>query len=211
MHIVEMEHPLARDILCRLRDERTGPGAFRSLSRAMGHLLAVECTRRLGTSPIQVKTPLEETFGELCTSPPVLLPVLRAGMGLLPAFQDLLPGSPVGFVAVRRDEATAKPLWFYDSVPQLEGRHVIVLDPMLATGGTSGAVVEYVFGRGAAEVTLACVVAAPEGVAELCRFDGLLIIAAAVDRELDDRWYILPGLGDYGDRLFGEGSPEPGP
>lgn len=209
MHIVEIDHPLARDILCRLRDSSTGTREFRALSEAMGILLAVESTRNLKTLPMKVSTPLEDTFGELCADPPVILPVLRAGLGLLAPFQALLPDSPVGFVAVRRNEENARPSWFYDSVPPVEGRQVIVLDPMLATGGTSGAVVEYLFRHGAGGVVLACVVAAPEGVAELGRFDGLLVITAAVDRELDDRWYILPGLGDYGDRLCGDGSPHP--
>lgn len=209
MHIMEMEHPLSRDVLCRLRDRRTGPASFRALSRAMGTLLAVECTRKLKTTPVQVSTPLEDAFGEVCTTPPILVPVLRAGLGLLPSFQELLPDAPVGFVAVRRNEETAKPMWFYDSVPPPEGRQVIVLDPMLATGGTSGAVVEYLYGRGAGSIMLACVVAAPEGAAELGRFENLIIITAAVDRELDERWYILPGLGDYGDRFFGEGTPHP--
>lgn len=209
MHLVEMDHPLARDILCRLRNRDTDPSSFRSLSRAMGSLLAVESTRKLRTSSLQISTPMEKAYGELCENPPVLIPVLRAGLSLLPPFQDLLPGAPVGFVAMKRDETNARPRWFYESIPPISGRPAIVLDPMLATGGTSGAVVEYLLGKGAASVVLACVVAAPEGVAELRRFDDLLVITAAVDRELDERWYILPGLGDYGDRLFGDGSRDP--
>ncbi len=203
MRLVEIDHPLARDLLCRLRDQETGPARFRSLARALGGLVAVEATRHLATAPVRIETPMEETFGELCTDPPVLVPILRAGLGMLPSFQDLLPGSPVGFVAVRRDERTSRPIWFYESVPPVQGRTVLVLDPMLATGGTSGAVLDFLDRRGASSLILASVVAAPEGVAELRRFEGLLVITAAVDRELDDRWFILPGLGDFGDRLFG--------
>lgn len=202
MRLVEIEHPIARDILSRLRDRDTPPDRFRELSRAMGLLLAVESTRDARTVPVQISTPLEDTFGEICDDPPVLVPVLRAGLALLPSFLDLLPGAPVGFVAVRRDESTARPCWFYESMPELDGRRAVLLDPMLATGGTSGMVVEYLLERGVSSVTLASVVAAPEGVAELRRFDRLLIITAAVDRELDSRWYILPGLGDFGDRLY---------
>jgi uracil phosphoribosyltransferase len=121
---------------------------------------------------------------------------------MLDAFQMLLPGSPVGFVAVRRDEETAAPVWFYDSVPEVDGRSVIILDPMLATGGTSGEVVEFLRSRGAGHLTLASIVAAPEGVAGLRRFEDLLVITASVDRDLDQRKFIRPGLGDFGDRLF---------
>jgi uracil phosphoribosyltransferase len=202
VHLVEIEHPVARDLLTRMRGRNTPPQVFRELAGAVAALVAVEATRNLHTVPTKVETPLEETLGEICTTPPVIVVILRAGLGMLDAFQKLLPGSPVGFVAVRRDEETAAPVWYYDSVPEVEGRSVIILDPMLATGGTSGEVVEFLRGRGAGHLTLASMVAAPEGVAGLRRFEDLLVITASVDRDLDQRKFIRPGLGDFGDRLF---------
>ena len=165
-------------------------------------MLAVEATRNLGTMPLQVETPMETTLGEICAEVPVLMPVLRAGLGILPPFRELLPDSPVAFVGIRRDESTAEPEWLYDSIPDLSGRHVIVLDPMLATAGTASAVIEHLNERGASEITLVSVVAAPEGIHRLGGYDNLTVITVSVDRELDERWFILPGLGDFGDRLF---------
>ena len=202
METIEFEHPVARDILTRLRNRGTGPDEFRRQAHRLGLMLAMEATRNLSTRPVSIETPMEETLGEVCTDLPVLLPVLRAGLGLLAPFQEFLPDTPVAFVALRRNEEDGKAKWLYDSVQNLRGRDVILLDPMLATGGTVASVMEFLQEKGVGQMILVSVVAAPEGVERLRSFKDLTIITAAMDRELDERWFILPGLGDFGDRLF---------
>ena len=202
MELIEFEHPVARDFVTRLRRKDAPPVRFRAYSNRLAYLLAVEATRNLRTIPAEVVTPLETTLGEVLVNPPVIVPVLRAGLGILDAFQDLLPDSPVAFIGISRDESTAEPKWHYSSIPNVSGRDVLLLDPMLATGGTAASVIDHLFSRNAAGVTLISVVAAPEGIARLSRFDNLTIITVCVDRELDSNWFIRPGLGDYGDRLF---------
>ena len=202
METIEFEHPVARDILTRLRNRSTGPDEFRRLSHRLGLMLAMEATRNLSTRPVSIETPMEETLGEVCTDLPVLLPVLRAGLGLLAPFQEMLPESPVAFVALRRNDEDGKAKWLYDSVQNLRGRDVILLDPMLATGGTVSSVMEFLQDKGVGHMILISVVAAPEGIDRLRTFQDLTVITAAIDRELDERWFILPGLGDFGDRLF---------
>jgi uracil phosphoribosyltransferase len=202
METIEFEHPVARDILTRLRDRRTGPDDFRRYAHRLGLMLAVEATRNLATTPVSVETPMEVTLGEVCSDPPVILPVLRAGLGMLAPFQEFLPESPVAFVALRRNEEDGKARWLYDSVQNLRGRDVFLLDPMLATGGTVSSVIDFLIERGIGQMILVSIVAAPEGIERLRAYDNLTIITAAVDRELDEHWFILPGLGDFGDRLY---------
>jgi uracil phosphoribosyltransferase len=202
METIEFEHPVARDILTRLRDRRTGPDEFRRHAHRLGLMLAVEATRNLATIPVSVETPMEVTLGEVCSDPPVILPVLRAGLGMLAPFQEFLPESPVAFVALRRNEEDGKARWLYDSVQNLRGRDVFLLDPMLATGGTVSSVIDFLLERGVGQMILVSIVAAPEGIERLRIYDNLTIITAAVDRELDEHWFILPGLGDFGDRLY---------
>jgi len=202
METIEFEHPLARSILTRMRDRDTGPDEFRRLAHRMGFMLAVEATRNIRTAPMHVETPMEPTLGETTVDSPVIMPVLRAGLGILAPFQELLPDSKVAFVALRRDEDTGRPDWLYDSVPDLAGSQVIVLDPMLATAGTASAVLDYLADAGVRETTLVSVVAAPEGIHRLGAYENLTVITVSVDRELDGRWFILPGLGDFGDRLY---------
>jgi uracil phosphoribosyltransferase len=206
MELIEFEHPIARDLVTRLRCKDFPPSRFRAFTERLGCLLAVEATRNLPTTPVEVETPLELTLGEVLKRPPVLLPVLRAGLGMLPPFMNLLPDSPVAFAALKRNEETALAQWQYHSIPNLSGRTVIVLDPMLATGGTAVEVVRYLLDRKAGTVILVTVVAAPEGIARLKEFTELTVITANVDRELDENWFIRPGLGDFGDRLFSGGS-----
>lgn len=205
MRLVELDHPVARDLLTRMRDSTTPPGEFRKLGSGLSVLLAFEATRHLGTHAVQVDTPMEATFGELITRQPVLVAVIRAGLGMLDAFVSVLPSAPIGFVAIRREEQTSRPVWYYDSIPDVAGRQAILLDPMLATGGTSAGVIDFLMARGASGVTLVAMVAAPEGISSLSRHERLVIVTAAVDRDLDSRWFIRPGLGDCGDRLFSEG------
>lgn len=205
MEMIEFEHPVARDFVTRLRRKGTPSVKFRAYANRLAYLLAVEATRDLRTLPAQVETPFESTLGEALVDPPVIVPVLRAGLGMLEAFQDLLPDSPVAFIGMSRDDATAKPALHYSYVPNVAGKKVIVLDPMLATGGTATAVLEYLFKKKASEIILVSVVAAPEGIAKLGVFDNLTVITVCVDRELDSNWYIRPGLGDFGDRLYSNG------
>lgn len=204
MPLTVLEHALAAHLLAQLRDEQTPPPRFRSLTRALTQLLVAEATRALPTSAITVKTPLEETPGATLANGLVIVPVLRAGLGMLDATLDLLPEAAVGYVGLERDEATAIATSYYCKLPPTEGRTALLLDPMLATGGSAAWAVNQLVSAGAAHVSLLCVVAAPQGVARLAEsFPHLHIVTASLDRELNDRKYILPGLGDFGDRLYG--------
>lgn len=202
METIEFEHPVARDILTNIRNRHTQPDEFRKLAYRLGLMLAVEATRNRVTSPVSVETPMEETLGEKCNNHPVIIPVLRAGLSLLSPFQELLPDSPVSFIAMKRDEKTGKAEWLYDSIQNLRGKDVLILDPMLATGGTAAGVIDYLIEKGVNEIILVCIVAAPEGIHRLQGYENLTIITVSVDRELDENWFILPGLGDFGDRLY---------
>lgn len=206
MNLIEFEHPIARDLVTRLRCKDFPPSRFRAYTQRLACLLAVEATRNLPTAPVEVETPLEFTYGEVIRRPPILLPILRAGLGLLQPFMDLLPDSPVAFAGLRRDETTARAQWQYNFIPNVSGRTVIILDPMLATGGTASEVLEYLMERKAESAILVTVIAAPEGIARLRDFQELTLITANVDRELDENWFIRPGMGDYGERLFSGGS-----
>ena len=202
METIEFEHPVARSLLTKLRERSTPPDEFRKLAYRLGFMLAVEATRNLRTLPLAVETPMENTLGEECAEYPMLLPVMRAGLGLLAPFQELLPESPVAFIAMKRDEKTGKADWLYDSIANLRGRDLIILDPMLATAGTARSVIDYVLAKGAVNITMVSIVASPEGIYRLRDYDNLTFITVSVDRELDENWFILPGLGDFGDRLY---------
>jgi uracil phosphoribosyltransferase len=199
-----LEHPLAGTLLTRLRDETTGPAEYRALARRLGLLLVAEATRDLEVRSSTVKTPLETFEGTELVRGIVAIPVLRAGLGLLEAVVDLYPDAVVGYLGMERDEITHLPRDYYAKLPPMAGRRALVVDPMLATGGSGSAAVRYVRDAGADDITFMCVVAAPEGL-ERMRSDhpDVPIVAAALDRELNDRAYILPGLGDFGDRLYG--------
>ena len=202
METIEFEHPVARSILTKLRERSTPPDEYRKLTNRLGFMLAVEATRNLGTLPLTVETPMENTLGEECAEYPMLIPVMRAGLGLLAPFQELLPESPVAFIAMKRDEKTGKADWLYDSITIIQGRDLIILDPMLATAGTARSVIDYVLAKGAENITMVSIVASPEGIYRLRDYDNLTFITVSVDRELDENWFILPGLGDFGDRLY---------
>lgn len=204
--VTVIDHPLAGVHLATLRSGRTSNAAFRQALHQLGALLVHEATRELPTEPTEVVTPLGVAPGTRLTSPPIFVPVLRAGTGLLGPALDLVPEADVGFVGLARDEATFEPHPYLAKLPErLDGRRVIVLDPMLATGGTLAYTCRMLLTRGAAEPIVAvCVVAAPEGLA-LLEDSGLAVhvVTAAVDDHLDERAYIVPGLGDAGDRQFG--------
>jgi len=204
MSLTVLDHPLAADLLTRLRDERTGPAEFRSLTRRLGAILVVEATRSLPTVPREVHTPLEPFTGSALGVDLVAVPVLRAGLGLLDAVTDLYPDTVVGYLGMERDEVTHEPRDYYAKLPPVGGRQALLLDPMLATGGSGSAACAYVKRAAPRAITFVCVVAAPEGVARMeADHPDVDIVTAALDRKLNDNAFILPGLGDFGDRLYG--------
>ena len=204
MTLTVLEHPLAEDILGRLRSRETRPAEFRALTRRLGSLLVAEATRGLPTEPVVIETPLEETKGRSLVGGLVAIPVLRAGLGLLDAVTDLYPWTVVGYLGMERDEITLEPRDYYAKLPPMAGCTALVLDPMLATGGSGSAACRYVKAAGHDAVVFVCVVAAPEGVRKMqADHPDVPIIAGALDRELNDQGFILPGLGDFGDRLHG--------
>jgi uracil phosphoribosyltransferase len=199
-----LEHPLAGDLLTRLRDRDTGPAEYRALTRRLGILLVVEATRDMATTASAVDTPLERFQGSKLAKGLVAIPVLRAGLGLLDAVVELYPDTVVGYLGMERDEITHLPRDYYAKLPPMAGRRALVVDPMLATGGSGTAAVRYVKEAGADDIVFACIVAAPEGLARLqADHPDVPVISAALDRELNANAYILPGLGDFGDRLYG--------
>jgi uracil phosphoribosyltransferase len=202
LHVVE--HPLVEDALADLRDSRTPAQEFRRLARRVSLLLAAVATGDLPLADDAVETPLETARVRRVASRVVTVPVLRAGLGMLDAFLEVVPRAEVGYFGLERNEETAQARRYYEKVPRdLGGAVVFLLDPMLATGGSAAMAVDGLHGLGARDVRLLSIVAAPEGVRYLQeQFPDTLIFTAAVDRELNDRKYILPGLGDFGDRLF---------
>jgi len=206
MDATVLDHPLCHHKLTLLRDVKTPGSLFRKVIEELGLLLAVEATRLLPTEPVAVETPLERTQGRRLTSlDPVLVPVLRAGLGLLQPFLQLLPTAKVGHLGLYRDHDSLVPVPYYRNFPPLlEERFVFVLDPMLATGGSASEAVRQLKTAGAKNITLCSVLAAPEGIKRLqADHPDLHLVIAAVDRQLNEKAYILPGLGDAGDRLFG--------
>ncbi len=208
MRVTVVNHPIVAAKLTALRDVSTDTPTFRRLVDDLVTLLAYEATRDVPVEVVTVTTPLTTTQGVRLTSPPPLVvPVLRAGVGMLDGMTRLLPDAEVGFAGLARDEKTAEASWYAERLPNnAAGRGVVVLDPMLATGGTLSAVVQALIARGAESVTCVCLLASPEGIARLDNEfpgDQVSLVVAAVDERLDDRAYIVPGLGDAGDRLFG--------
>jgi uracil phosphoribosyltransferase len=205
MTLTVLEHPLAEDLLSRLRQRDTDPAEFRTLTRRLGWLLVIEATRDLMTEKVTIETPLEETKAIRLAEPLVAIPVLRAGLGLLDAATDLYPDTIVGYLGLERDEKTLEPRDYYAKLPRMEGRRALVLDPMLATGGSGSAAIAHVKAHAnPTSISFVCIVAAPEGVARLeADHPEVPIVAGALDRQLNEVGFIVPGLGDFGDRLHG--------
>ena len=204
MPLTVLCHPLVDDAMARLRDKATPCDEFRALARRVSVLLIAEATRDLPTSESFVETPLERAPARRLKARVVAVPVLRAGLGMLDAFLELVPSAEVGYFGLERNEETAVARRYYEKVPKDLGSAItFLLDPMLATGGSAALALEGLRGLGARNVRLLSIVAAPEGVALLARrAPDALVYAAALDRSLNDKKYILPGLGDFGDRLF---------
>jgi uracil phosphoribosyltransferase len=199
-----LKHPLGAHIITHLRDRTTKPVTFRTLTYQIGLLLALESTRDLPTKETTIETPLETYHGQVFSDSLVLVPILRAAIGLIQPYTDLFPNVSIGYVGLERDHQTAVARNYYCKLPPLAGRHVLVLDPMLATGGSAVQTIRLVQENGGQNISVVCVVAAPEGVKAVEAMDqSISIFAATLDRELDSRKYILPGVGDYGDRLYG--------
>jgi uracil phosphoribosyltransferase len=201
-----LNHSLGAHVVTHLRDRTTKPATFRTLAYQISLLLAFEATRELATREITVETPLETLPGRVLSESIVLVPIFRAGISMVPPFTDLLPDVGVGYIGLERDEDTAVARSYYCKLPPLGRKRVLILDPMLATGGSAVQAIEIVQSHGArlTDLSLVCIVCAPEGVRAVEALDpGIKIYAAALDRELNARKFILPGLGDFGDRLYG--------
>ncbi len=208
MSVHLLDHPLAAHIMTHLRDVTTKPATFRTLAYQLSLLLAIEATRDLATEEKLIQTPLEAATGRVLPHRPlVVVPILRAGLGMVQPFLDTFPDVSVGYLGLERDHTTAVARNYYCKLPPLAGRRVFLVDPMLATGGSAAQAIGVAKEHGAANPTLVCIVAAPEGVAEVERHHpGTIIHTAALDRTLNAKKYIVPGLGDFGDRLYGTGA-----
>ena len=203
--VTVIAHPLVQHNLTRLRDKRTHPQEFRRVLGQIASLMLHEATRDFAVRAVPVQTPLAAARGYRLERQVALVPVLRAGLGMLDAILQLIPHARVGFIGLKREETTLRAQFYHQSFPKNLGRfEVVVIDPMLATGGSAVAALELVAEQGARHVRLVNLVAAPEGIRHVQRFfPRVPIFTAAIDRKLNERGYILPGLGDAGDRLFG--------
>jgi uracil phosphoribosyltransferase len=204
MSVTVLEHPLAGHLLAELRDHRTPPNQYRQVAHSLTHLLVIEATRELRTRPERVRTPLQETDAVRLGQGLAVIPVLRAGLGMLDPVLALFPDVAVGYVGLERNEETAVARRYYVKFPKLDDRYTLVLDPMLATGGSAVQAIALAREMGAGPIVMVCVIAAPEGVRNMEKFHpDVRIVTAALDEGLNERKYIVPGLGDFGDRLYG--------
>jgi uracil phosphoribosyltransferase len=208
MRVHVADHPLVTHKLTVLRDKATPSPTFRALAEELVTLLAYEATRGVRTEPIEIETPVARTTGLAISDPkPLVVPILRAGLGMLEGMVKLMPSAEVGFLGMVRNEETLQPAIYAERLPEdLSNRQCFILDPMLATGGSLLAAINYLFERGAVDVTAVCLIAAPEGlkaVEEATQGRNLTIVLGALDERLNEVGYIIPGLGDAGDRLYG--------
>jgi uracil phosphoribosyltransferase len=204
MPITIIDHPLASDLLTILRDRTTEPPHFRQIAERLGYLLVAEAMSDMQVDDVAIETPLEPMTGSQLHRPVVAVAVLRAGLGLLHSVLTLIPDAAIGFAGVQRTEETAEPMEYYTKFPTLHSARVLILEPMLATGGSLSWAIDKVKENGARDIVACCVVVAPEGVEAIeTAHPDVRVVAAALDRELNPSFYIAPGLGDMGDRLFG--------
>jgi uracil phosphoribosyltransferase len=212
MRLTVASHPLITHKITILRDKETPSPIFRLLAEELVTLLAYEATRDVSVTEVEVETPLVKTKGHILSKPrPIIIPVLRAGLGMLEGMTKLLPTAEVGFLGIKRDEQTLEPYTYANRLPDdLSDRQVFIIDPMLATGGTLNDSIDYVFDRGAKDVTCVCLLGAPEGVDNVKahlekKWPGKVVhvVLGSLDEKLNELGYIIPGLGDAGDRLYG--------
>jgi len=204
-NFILINHPLVKRDITILRDVKTNSETFRAALARISNILAVEISAKFKISVTKVKTPLEQTEGYKLEQDVVLVPVLRAGLGMVSGFLQIIPDANVGHIGLQRDEKTLKPVEYYYKTPnELNRAEVILLDPMLATGGSASDAIKFLKKRKAKSITFACILAAPEGVKKMEKdHPDVKIFGAVLDRKLNDKGYILPGLGDAGDRTFG--------
>ncbi|MBQ1445062.1 MAG: uracil phosphoribosyltransferase [Renibacterium sp.] len=208
MRVLVVDHPLVAHKLTVLRDKDTPSPVFRLLTEELVTLLAYEATREVRVEPVQIETPVTSTVGTGLVKPtPLVVPILRAGLGMLEGMTRLLPTAEVGFLGMARNEETLEAITYAERLPDdLTGRQVYVLDPMLATGATLREAIKFLFDRGAMDITCICLLGAPEGIEALREQHedaNVTIVLASIDEGLNDKAYIVPGLGDAGDRLYG--------
>lgn len=210
MRVINPDHPLIAHKLTYLRDERTDSPTFRRLAEELMTLLAYEATREVRVEPFEIRTPVAPTTGIKLSNPkPIIVPILRAGLGMLEGMVRLLPSAEVGFLGMARDEETLVPTTYANRLPDdLSNRQVFVLDPMLATGGSMVDAIKFLIDRGAHDITAVTLLAAPEGIERLRTSLGgvappITLVTGAIDERLNELGYIVPGLGDAGDRLYG--------
>lgn len=208
MRVVIADHPLITHKLTVLRDKHTPPPTFRLLVDELMTLLAYEATREVRVTSVEIETPVAPTTGVHISEPaPLIVPILRAGLGMLDGMVKMVPTAEVGFLGMKRNEQTLQPETYAERLPDdLSGRQCFVLDPMLATGGSLAAAIDFLFERGADDVTAICVLGTPEGIAAVREGAGnhnVTLVLGALDDGLDENAYIVPGLGDAGDRLYG--------
>jgi uracil phosphoribosyltransferase len=209
MRLHVADHPLVAHKLSVLRNKDTSSPTFRKLVDELVTLLAYEATRDVRTEPVEIETPVTRTTGVKIAEPlPLVVPILRAGLGMLDGMTRLMPTAEVGFLGMQRDETTLEAVTYANRLPEdLTGRQCFLVDPMLATGGTLVAAIDYLFARGARDVTAVCLLAAPEGLKVVEEAVGdrgdVTVVVAALDERLNEKAYIVPGLGDAGDRLYG--------
>ena len=210
MDVHVADHPLIAHKLTYLRDKRTDSPTFRRLAEELVTLLAYEATRDVRVEPFDIETPVSPTTGIKLSNPkPIIVPILRAGLGMLDGMVKLLPSAEVGFLGMIRNEETLEVSTYANRLPDdLTGRQVFILDPMLATGGTLVMAIDYLVAKGASDITAVCLLAAPEGIAAVSKALSHIdvpvkIVVGTIDEKLNENGYIVPGLGDAGDRLYG--------
>ncbi|HOV46197.1 MAG: uracil phosphoribosyltransferase [Spirochaetes bacterium] len=202
LHIVD--NPLVKHYLFHLRDKTTKPALFRTLTKKLTLLLCYEAAKEIELKEKTVETPLAKTKGEIIDNDIVLIPILRAGLGMIDAILELFPNVDVGYMGFQRDENTAIAKGYYSKLPNLKGKLVFIADPMLATGGSLSKAVEQIKTQNPRKIIIICIVSAPEGVTNiLSKYPDIQIYTASLDSHLNEKKYIVPGLGDFGDRLYG--------
>ncbi len=204
MQIIEISHPLKDHYLTIIRDKETNFENFREYSSKLSYLLFIEGTKNISTKNKTIETPLTKTKGFEIENENVAIAVLRAGLGLVDGVKNLLPDTSFGYIGVQRNEETATPEYYYENLPNLENKNVFILEPMLATGGSLSFAIDKVKEHSPKSIIALTVISSPEGISRLEKeHDDITLVTANIDEKLNENWYIVPGLGDMGDRLFG--------